>query len=154
MTAPGTTVGVRAAGPADQAALDSLWSLAHQELRPTKGGQRLFDSLEGPPDISAEDPARTVTLVGLIGTAVVGMVSVATTGPIGSIAALYVAPDAREVGVGHALLEAAADAARQAGCAHLDAVVLPGNRAAKNFFESHSMVTRLLTVAIELTPEP
>lgn len=59
---------------------------------------------------------------------------------------LYVDPDAREVGVGEALVEAVLAWAAARGCVGVDATALPGHRAAKNFFETHGFVARSLTM--------
>ena len=59
---------------------------------------------------------------------------------------LYVDPDAREVGVGEALVGGILAWAEARGCLGVDATALPGNRAAKNFFETHGFVARSLTM--------
>jgi GNAT superfamily N-acetyltransferase len=59
---------------------------------------------------------------------------------------LYVDRDAREVGVGSALLAATVDWARRHRCRGIDAEVLPGNRDGKNFFEMHGLVARAIRV--------
>lgn len=48
----------------------------------------------------------------------------------------YVEPDAREVGVGRALLEAVTSWARLTGCVALEAPALPGDRATKRLLEA------------------
>lgn len=65
---------------------------------------------------------------------------------------LYVDPEAREVGVGEALVEAVLTWAAARGCAGVDATALPGNRAAKNFFEAHGFTARSLTMHRSLGP--
>lgn len=59
---------------------------------------------------------------------------------------LFVEPAAREVGVGEALVGAILAWAEDRGCVGLDATALPGNRAAKNFFETHGFTARSLTM--------
>ena len=59
---------------------------------------------------------------------------------------LYVEPDAREVGVGEALLDAVIGWATAQGCTGIDSVALPGMRDTKNFFESAGMVARAIVV--------
>ena len=61
------------------------------------------------------------------------------------------APAARDVGVGHAVIVASAAIAVASGCARLVSHALPGDRATKNFFETHSMVARQIVVGRELT---
>lgn len=59
---------------------------------------------------------------------------------------VVVEPDAREVGIGEALLDAVVTWAAAAGCRGLDAIVLPGNRQSKNFFETAGLVARAIVV--------
>ena len=59
---------------------------------------------------------------------------------------IFVEPEARGVGIGEALLDAAIAWARQAGCRGIDSVALPGMRATKNFFEAAGLVARAITV--------
>ncbi len=60
--------------------------------------------------------------------------------------ALYTEPEARSVGIAAGLMDAVAAWAGDVGAAGLDAAVLPGNRSAKNFFESFGMKARLIQV--------
>ena len=59
---------------------------------------------------------------------------------------LYTEPEARSVGIAAGLMDVVAAWARDRGAAGLDASVLPGNRSAKNFFESFGMKARLIQV--------
>lgn len=59
---------------------------------------------------------------------------------------LYVEPGAREMGVGEALMGEVMAWANAAGCVGVDASVLPGSRAAKNFFEGLGLTARSITV--------
>lgn len=106
---------------------------------------------------SMRDPHDRLTLVGTVSDVVVGFAEVhrLALGEGGSIAvleALYVEPEAREVGVGEALMEAVLRWAKDAGCEGIDAEVLPGSRAAKNFFERFGLVARSLVVHRPLSP--
>jgi ribosomal protein S18 acetylase RimI-like enzyme len=60
---------------------------------------------------------------------------------------LYVTPGARGVGVGEALMELFVDAARADGAVGIDSLVLPGDRATKNFFERFGLTARAIVVA-------
>ena len=64
----------------------------------------------------------------------------------GRITELWVDPDAREVGVGTALLEVMRREAAARDMSGLDSVALPGDRNTKNFFEDHAMVARAIVV--------
>ena len=94
-------------------------------------------------------------MVGTVGGAVVGTVALAEVrhadgSTSGVIAALYVEPAARRVGVGERLLAGALEVARTRSWSAVDASALPGDRATKNFFEAAGLVTRRLVVSINL----
>ena len=57
-----------------------------------------------------------------------------------------VEPDAREVGIGEAVMNAVVQEARSRGCVGVDALALPGDRETKNFFESFGLKARQLVV--------
>lgn len=63
---------------------------------------------------------------------------------------LFVDADAREIGVGEALLDAAIDWARSRGCTAIESVALPGDRALKNLFERFGVVARAIVVHKDL----
>ena len=66
------------------------------------------------------------------------------------IEALYVEPDARAVGVGEALIDVVEEWAKARGCSGLDALVLPGMRDSKNFFEAFGLTARAIVVHRDL----
>jgi ribosomal protein S18 acetylase RimI-like enzyme len=70
----------------------------------------------------------------------------------GVITDLFVEEPAREVGVGEALADALVAHCQEAGCVSVDALALPGHRAAKNFFEGHGFTARALTMHRRLEP--
>ena len=59
-------------------------------------------------------------------------------------------PDAREVGVGAAMMHHLMGVARDAGCVGIDSRALPGDRHTKNFFESFGLKARMLVVHLAL----
>lgn len=136
---------VRPATDADGPAIDHLWRAATDELRAEKGGrvwaaQTARDGGWRPGDLN---------LVGTIDGVVVGylratLAELAGGDRLASVSDVYVEPGAREVGVGEGLLDAAVAWARDQGCIGIDAVVLPGMRASKNFFEAAGLVARLI----------
>lgn len=63
---------------------------------------------------------------------------------------IYVLPEAREVGVGEAMLDICLEWAEDSGCVGLDALALPGDRHTKNFFESFGLVARAIIVHRDL----
>lgn len=66
--------------------------------------------------------------------------------PIGRVRDLFVEPDAREVGVGEALLNEAVAWLTGRGAHAADITVSPGHRAAKNFCEENGFVARTITM--------
>lgn len=65
---------------------------------------------------------------------------------IGSIRFVFTEPEAREVGVGEAMLEALLEELRSRGLRLFDAHVLPGHRLVKNFFESGGFSARSIVM--------
>lgn len=100
--------------------------------------------------LQAIDLPDSFVLVGEIDAATVGflwatvepMLDRAKGSMIGRVRLIYTEPDARGVGVGHAMLTDAVDRLRAKDIRHFDAPVGPGQRAAKNFFESHAFAAR------------
>ena len=86
--------------------------------------------------------------------AVVGVLAVTTQAAggqqRGQIECCYVDRDARGVGVGSALMEAAVEWCATAGCAEVDALALPGDRATKQRLEASGFTARLLTLSRRL----
>lgn len=65
---------------------------------------------------------------------------------IGAIRLVFVDHEAREVGVGEVMRDAALDALRERGIRRFDAHVLPGHRLAKNFFEAGGFSARSIVM--------
>lgn len=65
---------------------------------------------------------------------------------IGVVRLVYVEEEARAVGVGEAMLAKALDRLRRRGIRRFDAIVSPGHRLAKNFFESAGFSARRITM--------
>jgi L-amino acid N-acyltransferase YncA len=59
---------------------------------------------------------------------------------------LFVEGEAREVGVGEEMTKVVVEWCEERGCRGIDANVLPGDRATKNFFESFGFTARAITV--------
>ena len=66
---------------------------------------------------------------------------------------LLVAAPARAVGLGEAVLDALVGWATEHGALGVDATALPGDRTAKNFFESAGFTARRLVMHTSLTPD-
>jgi GNAT superfamily N-acetyltransferase len=68
----------------------------------------------------------------------------------GVLDACFVEPGAREVGLGRLLLDTALVWFRAEGCTGVDGSALPGDRDAKQFFESAGFKARLLVMHLSL----
>jgi GNAT superfamily N-acetyltransferase len=140
----------------DLAAVVALADVLVAELAPTRGGD-LWRRREAPTgDLAAHyatflDATERALFVGTIDDAIVGFASVrievlhdATR--LGVIDELFVEPAARAVAVGESLANEAVAWCDEHGCIGVDARALPGNRAAKNFFETHGFVARSIVM--------
>lgn len=150
-------VGARPATPADIALLDELAAIAVAELLSMKGGS-LFSRREARArsleELIADDGSMVVA--GTIDGTVVGYAAATAEllrdgSRLAVISDLFVEDQAREVGVGEALISEVLCWARACGCVGLDSVVLPGNRATKNFFETFGMTARAIVVHRAIT---
>ncbi len=140
---------------ADIPALATLWGMAEAELDGQRGGALLAGSMVSPEprDLALrmvlDDDERLIVL-GTLDAVEVGFASVrrdqARREPVGVIEAIYVEPAARLVGVGEAMVDLVSSWCAARGCRGIDAPALPGNRAAKAFFEDHGFVARLLVM--------
>jgi len=80
--------------------------------------------------------------VGFLWATIEPMLSRANGARTGRIGLVYTDPDARGVGIGHAMLEDIMGTLRAHGIRHFDAPVGPGQRLTKNFFEGHEFAAR------------
>lgn len=158
---------IRAATAEDLGVIGSLIADVHAELAPERGGAIWLqsDARSAPfaaslaADLveSLDDGDQAVHLmVGGIDDVVLG-VAVSRRRALHDgrfivhVDELVVAPDARGVGLGVALLDEATTWATSIGAVGIESVALPGQRATKNFFEAAGMKARLLTVFRDLT---
>jgi ribosomal protein S18 acetylase RimI-like enzyme len=118
----------------------SVW--AHREARVLPAAESLEADL-------ALDSA--LVLAGTIDDIVMGYLVVRTEPlrdgtTIGRVTDVFVEPGARDVGIGELLVDRAIAWCHGQGCRGIDAIVLPGNRATKNFFETMGFTARAITV--------
>lgn len=151
--------GVRAAGPGDGPRFAELVEALRSAVVSQRGGRQLLAG-SGTAVLDIADPegfatmladeARVVlvgTIDGVVMGAAVGRVEHAADGSrVGHLEGCYVEPGARGVGVGRLLLDAVVAWCESRGCAGIDGSVLPGDRAAKQFFESGGFKARLLVM--------
>ena len=88
--------------------------------------------------------------VATIDEVVVGYLQLQILASAAEVLQVYVHPEAREVGFGDWLLEAALAAARERGCTVFEGTALPGDRATKNLYERAGIKARKITVSVQL----
>ena len=148
--------GARRAAEADIATVAELAAQAAAEMSQLRGGTvwaRLEARREPPLESLVRDHRAddALVVVGTIDEAVVGygavrLVELHDGSTLGRVGDIYVLPDARGVGVGEAMMELLMAWARRRGCIGVDSLALPGDRSTKNFFETHGLVARAITV--------
>ena len=88
-----------------------------------------------------------VCIVGTAGETAFGMLTMYPVDGTGwYIELLYVQPEARGIGIGSSMMEAAIAEVQQRGGQRLHAATLPGDRSTKNLFERHGLVAQMITV--------
>ena len=147
------------ARPATEADIDALAALAARgstEMSSLRGGS-VWSRLEARREpllagLTEDLRSNEVCLiVGTIDGAVVGygaarLVALHDGTLLGRVEDIYVMPEARGVGVGEAMMDMLFGWAQARGCVGVDSLALPGDRDTKNFFETHGMVARSITV--------
>ena len=98
--------------------------------------------------------ALVASLDGWVAGAALCRVDTADGGRRGVLDACFVEPGAREVGLGRLLLETAVDWFRDQRCDGVDGSALPGDRGAKQFYESAGFKARLLVMHLPLGDIP
>jgi len=148
--------GVRPAVAGDLPRLVELAALGVAEQVEARGGA-VWAAREArtlPADVTLEadlSSPTTLVLAGTIDAVVVGYLVAHTeelrdASVLGRITDVFVEPEARDVGIGELLVDAALAWCDERGCRGVDAIVLPGNRATKNFFETMGFTARALIV--------
>jgi ribosomal protein S18 acetylase RimI-like enzyme len=144
----------RPATTADLPRIVALFGQLHDELAAMRGGglwaarEARQEPVEASLAAQLDDPSTRV-LVGLIDDVVVGfgvmvVETLATGERLGRITELYVEEPARAVSVGETITDGLLAFASEHGVVGVDALALPGHRAAKNFFEEQGFTARAL----------
>jgi GNAT superfamily N-acetyltransferase len=153
---------VRSAGRDDVERLVELTAAFHAAAGTKRGGAATRPTDDGghPPEASQDALAAyvagpgTMALVGLLDEWTAGMalcrVDEDSGGRRGVLDVCYVEPGAREVGLGQLLLERSVAWFRSQGCSGIDGTAFPGDREAKQFFESAGFKARLLVMHLPL----
>lgn len=129
-----------------------LESEARLSLKEFRGADRLAIEV---PEIGSRwsqvltDGAMFV-LVGCIDSVVMGYLIARKLDQLATIEQVFVTHDARNLGVGDALVSATLSWAREQNLTALDALALPGDRETKNLYERSGLVARLITVTKKL----
>jgi GNAT superfamily N-acetyltransferase len=150
---------VRVASLDDDSRLVELCAELVAGISAQRGGPLLIDpGLDEPTGAALAGRLRllldrpdSLVLVGTLDEVVVGLAvstvqQIAGRGRRGVLGACYVEPGARGVGVGRLLLDRALSWFEECGCDGVDGVALPGDREAKNFYESAGFRARMLTM--------
>lgn len=147
---------IRIARSEDCATVEALRTAARRGLEHQRGGARWC--AENPLDDTTDAINRQQVLVACLDDVPLGYMQVEVIDESGATSALrvtvirevYVDPDARSIGCGDGLMEAALDWARARGCQLLEGSALPGDRETKNLFERAGITARLITVSVQL----
>ncbi len=156
---------MEAARPATEADVPRLAELAREavkELLPMRGGA-VWWAQEGrqepiedgfAADLAAEDHrvlAGTIDGV-IVAYAVARLERLADDSLLGVVSDIFVEADARQVGLGEAMMGDLIEWCSARGCIGMDAVALPGHRSTKNFFEESGFTARKLVMHHSLRP--
>jgi GNAT superfamily N-acetyltransferase len=146
----------RRASESDCEILELLESEARANLDHFRGGIRHGDEFE----LVGEKWARVIsdssitTFVAGVDEMVMGYLVAklgqTKSGNIATIEQVFVTKDARNIGIGDALISATISWAKAESLAALDGFALPGDRETKNLFERSGLVARLITVTTDL----
>jgi GNAT superfamily N-acetyltransferase len=147
---------VRPAAAGDLPRIVELARLMRQELSAMKGGglwvgrEARSEPLEGSYTALLDDDESHVVVATLDGAVVgfgVATIEILRSGErLGVIGDLFVEPEARAVGVGEVLADDLVAFCEARGCVGIDALALPGHRAAKNFFEESGFTARAIVM--------
>ncbi|MFM8452571.1 MAG: N-acetyltransferase family protein [Acidimicrobiaceae bacterium] len=146
----------RRASESDCEVLESLESEARANLDHFRGGVRLGDEFELVckrwASVIADKSINTFvagvdeTVMGYL----VAKLGQTKSGMIATIEQVFVTNDARNIGIGDALVSATIAWAKSESLVALDGFALPGDRETKNLFERSGLVARLITVTTDL----
>jgi GNAT superfamily N-acetyltransferase len=134
---------VRPLEPGDAGQVAALEAEARASLAEQRGGAAHLREVPAVVDWSNVP----TTWVATFDDAVVGYLQLVERADVAAVRQVYVHPEARELGFGDWLLEAALEHARAAGCAFIEGVALPGDRNTKNLYERAGITARKIVVS-------
>lgn len=142
---------VRRATMSDVADLDDLQRMARDGVSSARGGPQLLDEQPAVAwDDMLSDDACAVW-VALLDDIVLGYLELDVTTDVAVIRQVFVHPEARQLGLGDALVAEARLHAITVGCRRMDGVALPGDRDTKNLFERAGITARKIVVSVALS---
>lgn len=127
----------------EQIALREAWSVAEGLSEPI---DRAMSDLLDDPDSYFAVGQIDGSVFGFIWARIEPLLPQAGGEKIGVVRLVFVDSEARAVGIGEAMLDGALQAMRGSGVCRFDAIVSPGHRLAKNFFESAGFSARRITM--------
>lgn len=143
MTQP--TFVTRVATEADREQIATLDDEARTDALRHRGATLLFDELGSFEARWSTVPRERTIHVAEVSSTIVGFVSVVIGGrPRPLLESVFVTAQARQLGIGAALLR---EAITRHGTAHLDALSLPGDRLTKNLYERGGLKARLIVAS-------
>lgn len=148
------TFEVRAAVPGDAPALASMEATAREHLLGQRGGPQVLAEQPGVGDWPALlGRADVAVFVATVDDVPIGYLEMALPDDTGRsvVRQVFVETEARELGFGDWMIEAAIEATRSAGGTVIESFALPGDRETKNLFERAGMTARKLIVSKKLT---
>lgn len=152
--------GARFAELDDLSAVEWIGAAVTQPL-PDKRGGRIFSHREigfespGERFLRAMTTENAICVVGtfddiVFGYSVCFVETLDDQSQLGRLHDFAVYPEARDAGIGEAMMDLIVERLTEMGAVGVDAWALPGDRATKNFFESFGLKARLLTAHREL----
>jgi len=149
----------RPAEESDLPELIALFTAAESEMRTQRGGAAFLASRQRKTAVSdaildALNDSETMVWCGIWELAVVGYAIASISEEDGetivTVRDIFTTPEAREVGIGEVLLEAAIAWAIATDASAIDGYALPGARESKNLYERLGLTARLITVRRDL----
>lgn len=153
MVTVGPEESARRAGPGDVAELARLVTAALDGVVGQRGADQWLSTAApaAPGEADLAPDAPVAWFLGCLDDVPVGVAAVSEQAwrdgrTVLRAELVYVEPDARELGVGEALVDALLAEATQRGAAALESTALPGDRELKNLFERVGLVARAIVV--------
>jgi GNAT superfamily N-acetyltransferase len=137
---------VRPLEPGDAGAVAVLEAEARAALEHQRGGPAHLREVAAVGDWSNVPTTWVATFEGVV----VGYLQLVVHDGIAEVHQVYVHPEARELGFGDWLLEAALAHARGVNCRFIEGVALPGDRDTKNLYERAGITARKIVVSRKL----